>query len=182
MVNLVNGEDCQEEWVFDMTKDLIYEESVFSNRTEALFLALASLFSWLTVRGRQTHWRGLFSAVTLSLAAFFLFYSINFRTLRIRLTSDQLEMKFGIFRWTVPLDHIEEVHLDELPPLMRLGGAGIHFMSIRNRYRASFNFLEHPRVVIALKRQVGPVQDISFSTRHPEDIIRLTRTALAANR
>jgi hypothetical protein len=165
-----------------MMKDMIYEESVSSNKTHALFLALASLFSWLTLRSRQDRRRHLFSGVTLSLAAFFLFYSINFRTLRIRLTSDQLELKFGIFRWTEPLDHIEEVHLDELPPLMRLGGAGIHFMCICNRYRASFNFLEHPRVVIALKRQVGPVQDISFSTRHPEDIIRLTRAALAANR
>jgi hypothetical protein len=168
--------------VCQMTKDLIYEESVFSNRTEALFLALASLFSWLALRGTQTRRRDSFSAVTLSLAGFFLFYSLNFRTLRIRLTSERLELKFGIFRWTVPLDHIEEVHLDELPPLMRLGGAGIHFMSVHDRYRASFNFLEHPRVVIALKRQVGPVQDISFSTRHPEDIIRLTRAALAANR
>jgi hypothetical protein len=165
-----------------MAKDLIYDESVSSNRTEALFLALASLFACLTLRGRQTRRRGLFSAVTLSLAIFFLFYSINFRTLRIRLTSERLELKFGIFRWTVPLDHIEEVGLDELPALMRLGGAGIHFMSIRDRYRASFNFLEHPRVVIALKRQMGPVRDISFSTRRPEDIIRLTRAAQAANR
>mgnify|MGYP000900013350 CR=1 FL=1 len=33
---------------------------------------------------------------------------------------------------------------------LRYGGAGIHFMSIRGRYRASFNFLEYPRVVIAL--------------------------------
>jgi hypothetical protein len=165
-----------------MAKDLIYDESVSSNRTEALFLALASLFAWLTLRGRQTRRRGLFSAVTLSLAGFFLFYSINFRTLRIRLTSERFELKFGIFRWTVPLDQIEEVRLDELPALMRLGGAGIHFMSVHNRYRASFNFLEHPRVVIALKRRVGPVRDISFSTRRPEDVIRLTRTAQAANR
>jgi hypothetical protein len=165
-----------------MTEDLIYDESVSSSRTEALFLALASLFAWLTLRGRQDRRRDLCSAVTLSLAAFFLFYSINFRTLRIRLTSERLELKFGIFRWIVPLDHIEEVHLDELPPFLRLGGAGIHFMSVHNRYRASFNFLEHPRVVIALKRQVGPVQDISFSTRRPEDIMRLTRAALAANR
>jgi hypothetical protein len=165
-----------------MAKDLIYNECVSSSRTEALFLALASLFTWLTLRGRQDRRRGLFSAAKLSLAAFFLFYSINFRTLRIRLTSQQLELKFGIFRWTVPLDQIEEVHLDELPPVMRLGGAGIHFMSVHNRYRASFNFLEHPRVVIALKKKMGPVRDISFSTRCPEDIIRLTRAALAANR
>lgn len=63
---------------------------------------------------------------------------------------------------------------------MRMGGAGIHFMSIRKRYRASFNFLEYPRVVIAFKRKVGPVQDISFSTRQPEKVIRLIQEAAIA--
>jgi len=63
-----------------------------------------------------------------------------------------------------------------------MGGAGIHFMMIRKRYRASFNFLEYPRVVIALKRKVGPVQDISFSTRRPDDVLRLIREAVSAKK
>lgn len=61
---------------------------------------------------------------------------------------------------------------------MRMGGAGIHFMFVHKRYRASFNFLEHPRVVIAFKRKAGPVQDISFSTRQPTDVVRLIREAV----
>jgi hypothetical protein len=63
---------------------------------------------------------------------------------------------------------------------MRLGGAGIHFMLINKRYRASFNFLEHSRVVIALKRKVGPVRDISFSTRQPDEVLRLIQGAISA--
>jgi hypothetical protein len=63
---------------------------------------------------------------------------------------------------------------------MRLGGAGIHFMVIENRYRASFNFLEYPRVVIALKRKKGPVRDISFSTRHPEELLQRLRDSVSA--
>jgi hypothetical protein len=63
---------------------------------------------------------------------------------------------------------------------MRMGGAGIHFMSIRKRYRASFNFLEHPRVVIAFKRKAGLVRDISFSTRHPDDVLRRIQEAASA--
>jgi hypothetical protein len=62
---------------------------------------------------------------------------------------------------------------------MRMGGAGIHFMIIRKRYRASFNFLEHPRVVIALKRNAGLVRDISFSTRRPDDLLRLIKEAVS---
>jgi hypothetical protein len=62
---------------------------------------------------------------------------------------------------------------------MRLGGAGIHFMFIRGRYRASFNFLEHPRAVIAFRQPVGPVRDLSFSTRHPEELCQLIQAAVA---
>jgi hypothetical protein len=46
-------------------------------------------------------------------------------------------------------------------------------MMVNERYRASFNFLEYPRVVVALKRKRGPVQDVSFSTRQPEPVMSL---------
>jgi len=53
-------------------------------------------------------------------------------------------------------------------------------MSISGRYRASFNFLEHPRIVIVLKRQTGPVRDICFSTRRPDNVLQFIREAAAA--
>lgn len=98
----------------------------------------------------------------------------------IQLTSKSLKLKFGIFSWIVPLDNVAEYHRDEATLLMRMGGAGIHFMIIRKRYRASFNFLEYSRVVIAFKRKIGPVQDISFSTRQPDDVLRLIHGAVSA--
>jgi hypothetical protein len=61
-----------------------------------------------------------------------------------------------------------------------MGGAGIHFISVRGRYRVSFNFLEHPRVVIALKKKRGLVRDVSFSTRHPDEVLQLIREAESA--
>jgi hypothetical protein len=112
------------------------------------------------------------AVILLCLSGVFLFYSVNYRTLVIRLSSELLALTFGVFTWKVPLDNIADCRLDEIPLLMRMGGAGIHFMMIRKRYRASFNFLEYPRVVIALKKKAGPVQDISFSTRQPNDIMR----------
>jgi hypothetical protein len=54
-------------------------------------------------------------------------------------------------------------------------------MFIRRRYRASFNFLEHPRVVIALRQKAGPVQDISFSTCQPTELLRALQQALMPN-
>ena len=91
-------------------------------------------------------------------------------------------LTFGIFTWRVPLDNVAECRLDDIPLMMRMGSVGIHFMTIRKRYRASLNFLEHPRVVIAFKRKAGPVRDISFSTRRPEAVLRLIQKAVSANR
>jgi len=160
---------------------LIYSEKISSNRTEALFVALTLLFFTLLIKRLLSGSRGILSALFSILSALFFFYSLNYRTLVIRLTANALKLTFGIFTWTVPLENIAGCHLDEIPTLMRMGGAGIHFMSIRQRYRASFNFLEHPRVVIALKRKVGPVRDISFSTRQPNEVIKLIQEAISAN-
>jgi hypothetical protein len=164
-----------------MTDEILHNEKISSNKTEALFLALMLLFLMLLI------WR--VNAVSLDILAviffcffiIFFFYSVNYRTLMIRLTPASLKLKFGIFIWTVPVDNIQECSLDELPVIMKYGGAGIHFMMIRKRYRASFNFLEYPRVVIAFKCNVGPVRDISFSTRQPEEVIRLIQGLLSNN-
>jgi len=167
--------------VYILTDDLLYTERVSSKRTETLFVALTLLFFtpliWHVSAGRLD----ILTVVFFCLFAVFLFYSLNYRTLIIRLTSNSLKLTFGIISWNVPLDNIEECCLDELPVLKRLGGAGIHFMTIRKRYRASFNFLEHPRVAIAFKKKVGPVRDISFSTRRPDELRRLIQEAVSAN-
>ena len=161
--------------------DLLYAERVASKRTEALFLALTILFFLLFIWRVIDDRLDILAVVFLCLFSFFLFYSANYRTLVIRLTAESLKLTFGIFTWTVPLDNIEGSRLDDdIPVLMRLGGAGIHFMFVCKRYRASFNFLEYPRVVIALKRKVGPVQDISFSTQRPDELLRLIQESVSA--
>lgn len=91
-----------------------------------------------------------------------------------RLSMEALELSFGVFTWRIPLKDISRIRPDDdLPLFMKYGGAGIHFLYVRGRYRASFNFLEHSRVVIELKRKTEPVSDVSFSTRRPGEIIRL---------
>jgi len=165
-----------------MTDDLIYNERISSPRTELLFLALTALFAVLLIWRVNAGRLDVLAAVFFFLFVVFLFYSVNYRTLIIRLHSESLTLTFGLFTWKVPLDNVEDCRLDALPLLMRMGGAGIHFMSIRKRYRASFNFLEYPRVVLVLKRKVGPVQDISFSTRRPDDVLRLVGEAVSAKK
>lgn len=153
-----------------------YEETVSSNLTELLFAGLTILFVSLAFWRVSTQGYTLLSVGFLLLAAFFLFYSLNYRKLLIRISADNLWLKFGVFSWTVPLGNIKACRLDDLPLLMKYGGAGIHFMLIQGRYRASFNFLDGPRVVIELKNKAGLVRDVSFSTRRPEEVMRLIWT------
>jgi hypothetical protein len=162
----------------DQTNNLIYTERITSNKTKALFLVLMML-SLLLLMWRVTSDRlDILAVAFIFLFIIFLFYSLNYQTLLIHLNPDSLNLTFGIFTWTIPVDNIQECSLDELPAIMKYGGAGIHFMFIRKRYRASFNFL----VVIAFKRKVGPVWDISFSTRKPDDILRFIQQAISSKR
>ena len=165
-----------------MSDSVIYSEKVTSKKTEFLFVALTLLFFILLIWRVMVSSLDILAGVFLFIFCLFLFYSFNFRTLVIRLTSESLMLSFGIFTWTIPLDNISVCQLDDdLPVLMKYGGAGIHFMVIRNRYRASFNFLEHSRVVIRLKRKAGLVKDISFSTCYPNELIQLIQAALSTN-
>jgi Ca2+/Na+ antiporter len=156
--------------------DFLYREQLSSTRTEALFLALMAVFFILFLWRLHACGLDILAAVFLCLSGVFLFYAVNYRTLVIRLTDESLTLAFGVFAWSVPLKNIEDCRLDDAPFFLRMGGAGIHFLFVQKRYRASFNFLEYPSVVIALKRKAGPVRDISFSTRYPEDVLRAIRS------
>jgi hypothetical protein len=166
-----------------MSDYIIYSEKIFSKRTEFLFIAVTILFFLLLIWRVIASSLDVLASIFLFFFCFFLFYSINYRTLIIRITSESLKLSFGIFTWAIPLNNVSECQLDDdLPVLMKYGGAGIHFMLIRKRYRASFNFLEHPRVVIRLKRKAGLVRDISFSTCQPNELIRLIKGVISANK
>ena len=155
----------------------VYNEKLSSAKTEILFVVLTliflALFAW---RRSSVGWNG-WTITFLCLSAFFLFYSINYRTLKIQLTSETLQLTFGIFTWKISISNIKNCHIDE-NTLWRFGGAGIHFMWIKGKYRAFFNFLEYPRVVVTLKEKKGLVREIAFSTRHPEQVMEFIQSKL----
>ena len=155
------------------TAGLPYEEHITSIKTEAVFVVLALLFGWLFVRKARGGQSGVLPLFLFIVSAFFIFYAINYRTLKIQLNRQALSLSFGMFTWIVPVADIVSCEPDHLPLLLRMGGAGIHFMSVGNRYRVSFNFLEYPRVVVGLKHKQGLVQDVSFSTRRPDELLGL---------
>ena len=151
----------------------LYEERLSSVKTQALFAMLAVIFGLFGVwRINTTDLDGP-AILTIVLALVFLFYVLNYRTLVIRIDKKALTLQFGIFSWTVPIKNIATCELDDnIPPFLKYGGAGIHFMTVDGRYRASFNFLEYERVVIRLKEKQGWVQDVSFSTKQSAQITK----------
>ena len=161
-------------------EDLLYEEVVGSRKTQILFSGLTLLFlslSWWRIDAGRS---GGLVFLFLFLGVLFLFYVLNYRILLIRLTAEQFILRFGVFSWKVPVCNIEDCRLDDnIPAIKKYGGAGIHFMSVHRRFRVSFNFLEHPRVVVALKRRRGPVRDVSFSTCQPDRVVKAVRKAIA---
>lgn len=152
-----------------MMEDFTYEEKLTSNKTEVLFVVLMILFLLLFVWRVLVTGLGVLAIVFFCVFIFFLFYSLNYRTLIIQLVPETLSLKFGIFTWTVPYANIEKYYLDDTS-MWRIGGAGIHFTMLRGKYRAMFNFLEYPRLVVTLKKKKGPVREIAFSTNRPEEI------------
>jgi hypothetical protein len=153
-----------------MENDAVYEEKLTSPRTQALFLALALVFLLLSTWRFTNRGIDLLVIFAFALFCFFSFYFLNYRALVILLDPESLLLQFGVFRWKVSRENIEDCYLDETS-LWRIGGAGIHFSPIEGRYRAMFNFLEYPRLVIRLKERRGLVKDIAFSTRHPGEIM-----------
>lgn len=152
-----------------MGQEHLYEERISSARTEALFVALTvvalAVLGWRYPSAGMDGW----SVLLLVAAAFFLFYSVNYRALLIRVNADTLRLRFGLFEWAIPLANIDSCSADTVS-LWRIGGAGIHFTSIDRRYRAMFNFLEYPRLVVRLRTKQGPVRDLVFSTRKPDEL------------
>jgi hypothetical protein len=155
-----------------------YNEKLSSTKTGALFILLAlvflALFAW---RWPSNGWDG-WAITFLCILTFFLFYVINYRTLKIYITSESLRLTFGIFTWTIAISNIKNCYIDE-DTIWRFGGAGIHFMWIKGKYRAFFNFLEYPRVVVTFKEKKGPVREIVFSTRHPDQVMQLIRNGIS---
>jgi hypothetical protein len=162
-----------------MTNELLFHERLSSPRTSGFLAALALLSGLLGAGRMQAAGVDAWAVAGLGFSAFFWFYVLNYRSLDIRLTAAALTLTFGVFHWVVPLDNVDTVRLDQLPWLLWYGGAGIHFMTAHRRYRVSLNFLEHPRVVIGLKRKAGLVRDVSFSTRRPGEVIRCLQAAIA---
>lgn len=161
-------------------QERIYSEKLQSSLTTFLFVDLALiflvLFGWRVTTVGWKFTPGLF----LFLGVFFLFYVFNYRILRIQISEEALILRFGLVRWKTELGNIQDCALDDPPLWIKYGGAGVHFAMVQGLYRAFFNFLEGPRILVTFKEKQGPVQALSFSTRQPDQILEVLRGRISA--
>lgn len=159
--------------------ETLYTEKLRSSLTTVLFIDLFLIFLFLFGwRFGAVGWK--FTPILfLILSLVFLFYIFNYRTLRIKISENSLELRFGLVRWRTELENIQEASLDDLPPIIKYGGAGVHFAFVRGIYRAFFNFLEGPRILVTFKEKQGLAQALSFSTRQPVKILELLEGRIA---
>jgi hypothetical protein len=153
--------------------EITYSEKVKSTGTSLLFLCLSALFFLLFFwRISAVGWK-FFTGLWLGLGIVFLFYTINYRILNIKLTGTHLRLRFGIVPWRTQLSNIQSVRLDDSPPLIKFGGAGVHFAFVNGKYRAFYNFLEYPRILVSFKNKQGLVQELVFTTRQPDKLMEI---------
>lgn len=151
----------------------LYSEKIRSNRTTSLFAILAliffALFAWrYSVVGLR------FSPVLFGfLGLFFCFYVINYRVFNIVITEQTLNLDFGLVRWRSDLDNVAQSTLYDPPFWIKYGGAGVHFAMVDGSYKAFFNFLEYPRILIKFQKKRGLVQELVFTTRQPDRILEI---------
>lgn len=155
-----------------------YIEKLRSNRTTGLFVFLSLVFFFLFAWRVSAAGFVFFPNLCLFLGVFFLFYVVNYRTLQIEISDRFLKLKFGLMGWKTDLKNIDSCSLDTSPPIIKYGGAGVHFAFVNRIYRAFFNFLEFPRVLINFKRKQGLVQGLVFTTKQPDQVLEFIQNRI----
>ncbi len=160
------GENMQHE-------DAVYEERIVVWVFAALLSVVSAVFLYIVL------YQALIGPVDerpvpnwffMLMALLFLALAITFSTLRITLSLRSVVVGYGSIKRTIPWELIERCYVDEVSNL-RYGGWGIRIGWVGGKWRLVFNIIGAPRVVLTLKR--GRFGEFVFSTRHPDEIVRI---------
>jgi len=94
----------------------------------------------------------------------------NLQTLTISINKSSLTVSYGRIKYTIALNNIEVATINTNPGIV-YGGWGIRMAKIKGESALIYNVISQPRVVLKLKS--GRFKQFAFSTKQPEEIIRL---------
>ncbi len=153
----------------------IYEETIFAKWMTVIFTVITiipfSVFAYQLLTGPI----GADPApdiLLLGLSLLFFGLTLNFRKLKINISSEGISTGYGIFKSTISWDEVEEVNLDKTSTA-RYGGWGIRISRVEGNWRLVYNVIGGPRVVVSSKN--GFFKDLAFSTKNPEEVMEIIK-------
>lgn len=157
-----------------MDSNTLYEEKLFSKWSTIIFTIFTLLFLFLTVYQIFIGPLGGNPAPTWILGLFFalfLFLTVNFSIMTLRLTPEFLSASFGVLRYTVSWENVESCTQEEAP--LWIFGWGIRFEKSRGKRRLSYTIPQTPQLKFILRDK--NFREFIFSTKTPEKVLELAR-------
>jgi hypothetical protein len=159
-------------------QNLLYEEKILSKEILGVCLIVAFLFLVLMIYQIYKGPIGNCPAPNWVFLLFFLLVSgfgFVFSNLGVKITSKNLDVGYGFIRYKIPLENVANCYLDETSAFW-YGGWGIRFAKIADKWRLVYNVIGTPRVILSLKQ--GRFKEFAFSTKKPQELIKIIRTQL----
>jgi len=156
-----------------MVPNYIYAEKLFSRINAVMFAVIVVLLLYALIYQLLAEPLGANPAPTeffVFMILLFFAIGINFSTLRITIDYNDLNVGYGIIKKTIPREKIEKCYLDQTRAIL-YGGWGIRIGRVKGKWRLIYNTVGDPRVVVVLRN--GWYQEFVFSTRNPQEIIKL---------
>ena len=158
-----------------MRTENIYDEKIFSKwmtailavlTTSLLFVLLYQIIVGPIGTRPAPNWFFLFMFLL------FLGVMINFSRLTIRMTHRSISVGYGIIKHSIIWENVEDCYLDEASTI-RYGGWGIRIARVKGKWRLVYNVIGGPRIVLSLNK--GRFKEFVFSTKNPEEVIKIAK-------
>lgn len=158
-----------------MQADAVYEEKIFSKWITGILTIVTIVFLIVLVHQILVGQIGVHPTLNWFFLLIFLLFlglTINFSMLGIKITTQSIFVSYGIFKHAVLLENAEDCYLDEASS-MRYGGWGIRLGRVNGKWRLVYNVIGGPRIVLSLKK--GRFREFVFSTKNPEELMRVVK-------
>ena len=93
----------------------------------------------------------------------------NFNKLAIKITTQSINVGFGVFKRVIPWDNIKGCYLHQASAISSYGGWGIRIGKVKGKWRLVYNVIGCPAVVLELEK--GRFREFVFSTKNPDGVM-----------
>jgi hypothetical protein len=162
-----------------MNSDYIYEEKVFAKIIGGMLGAVTVMMVIILI------WQVMFTSLDevewlpilfITMFFLFLFLTLTFSRLIIRVSFQGVTVSFGIIKKSIPWENIEGIEIDETSAI-KYGGAGIRTARIKGEWVLVYNVIGGPRCALRLKE--GRFKRFVFSTKNPEEVVNVIKGQMA---